>query len=160
MNLFFLKKYKSIILLFGLTYFSNTIQGQVEFQCYDVDDNGMLTIMIWNSNQGKRYKLDEAKKDAINILIYKGLSLGENCSSQFNVISSEEELERFKIISASFFTENGDWSNFVGVSTSGKRPSGDRIKEKWAVYTLKLSRLELKKYLQKKDVIRNLNSGF
>lgn len=160
MNLFFPKKCRFLILILGFFYFSPKAKGQAEFECLGSESNGILTVMLWNPSEGKRYELEDAKKDALQILLFKGFGLGENCGTQYNVLASEEELERFKAMSVTFFSKNGDWSNFVGVSTSGKRPSGDRIKEKWAVYTLKLSRLELKKYLQQKEVIRNLNSGF
>jgi hypothetical protein len=134
--------------------------GQVEFECTEHDPNGILSIMIWNSNEGKRYKLEQAQKDALCFVIYNGLELGGNCSFQKTLLTHEDEISKFKQMQATFFAKNGDWSRFIQVITSDVKPTTVPIKKNCKVYSFRLSKNELKSYLESKGVIKNLKTGF
>ena len=134
--------------------------GQVEFECTENDPNGILSIMIWNSNEGKRYKLEQAQKDALCFVIYNGLELGGNCSSQKTLLTHEDEILKFKQMQATFFAENGDWSRFIQVITSDVKTTTVPIKKNCKVYSFRLSKNELKSYFESKGVIKNLKTGF
>ncbi len=151
---------KSTILVFGFVHLLLIVQGQAELECLENDPNGILSIMIWNSNEGKRYKLEQAQKDALCFVIYNGMELGGNCSSQKTLLTHEDEILKFKQMQATFFAENGDWSRFIQVITSEAKPTKVPIKRNCKVYSFRLSKNELKSYLESKGVIKNLKTGF
>ena len=133
---------------------------QPQIECKGEPVNGVSTLMIWNLDKGSKYQITEAQKDALCFVIYNGLELGGNCSSQKTLLTHEDEIVKFKQIQATFFAENGDWSRFIQVITSDAKPTMAQIKRNCKVYSFRLSRNELKSYLESKDVIKNLKTGF
>ncbi len=143
---------------FLLSFALNKRNYQTE--CVSLDTDGYLTIKIWDSKKGAKYKPEQARKDAIHAILYSGISGGNNCATQLPILNSKVEQDKFKGIEKTFFTRRGSWSLFTRSSTTETTlPSNLGVKN-WKVYQVSISKNELRKYLEAQKIISSLNKGF
>jgi len=62
----------SISALFLLSSIASTASYKVE--CVSTESEGYVTIKVWDTQKGKSYKAEQARKDAIQALLLSGLS--------------------------------------------------------------------------------------
>ena len=141
-----------------LSFASNNRNYQTE--CVTIDTEGYLTIKIWDTKKGAKYKSEQARKDAIDAILFSGISGGNGCTTQPPILNKTEELENFKTIEKSFFAKKGKWSMFTRSSaTESTLPANLGIKN-WKVYQVSISKNELRKYLEEQKIIKSLTNGF
>jgi len=156
------KGYSIWILTFSsimlLSFASNNRNYQTE--CVTIETDGYVTIKIWDTKKGAKYKPEQARKDAIHAILFSGISAGNGCSTQLQILNKAEEQENFKTIEKSFFAKNGKWSMFTRSSaTESTLPANLGIKN-WKVYQVSISKNELRKYLEEQKIIKSLTNGF
>ncbi|MBC8321467.1 MAG: hypothetical protein H8E34_12175 [Bacteroidetes bacterium] len=128
--------------------------------CVSIDTGGYITIKIWDTKKGARYKVEQARKDALHSILYSGIAGGNGCSTQAPILKTSEDQEKFKGIENSFFEKEGIWKTFTR-SAAIETTLPENIGEKnWKVYQISVSRSELRKYLEKQKIIKSLNHGF
>lgn len=149
----------TILTLFvGFSFAQKQFAYQVE--CVSVEHNGFITIKIWNTKLGKRYKQEQARKDAIHAFLFSGVPANNGCIAQKPMLSNAESIENFKNIEKDFFAKNGIWSNYTREATI-ENALPDNIGDKsWKVYQVSVSKDLLRKYLEDQKIIKSLNSGF
>ena len=129
-------------------------------ECVTVESDGYMTIKIWDTKKGAKYKAEQARKDAIRSFLYSGISGGNGCATQPPILNKTEEQENFKSIQKSFFSSKGKWSMFTRSSaTETTLPANVGLKN-WKVYQVSVSKNELRKYLEEQKIIKSLNNGF
>ena len=141
-----------------LSFASNNRNYQTE--CVTIETDGYVTIKIWDTKKGSKYKPEQARKDAIRSFLYSGISGGNGCATQPPILNKTEEQENFKSIQKSFFSSKGKWSMFTRSSaTETTFPASIGLKN-WKVYQVSVSKNELRKYLEEQKIIKSLNNGF
>ena len=141
-----------------LSFASNNRNYQTE--CVTIETDGYVTIKIWDTKKGAKYKQEQARKDAIHAILFSGISGGNGCATQPPILNKTEELENFKTIEESFFAKKGKWSMFTRSSaTESTLPANLGIKN-WKVYQVSISKNELRKYLEEQKIIKSLTNGF
>jgi hypothetical protein len=141
-----------------LSFAGNNRTYQTE--CVSIETDGYVTIKIWDTKKGARYKLEQARKDAVNAILFSGIAGGNGCSTQPPILNKTEEQEKFKSIEESFFAKNGKWSMYTRSSaTETTLPENLGVKN-WKVYQVSVSKNELRKYLEEQKIINSLNTGF
>jgi hypothetical protein len=141
-----------------LSFACNNRNYQTE--CLTIETDGYVTIKIWDTKKGARYRSKQARKDAIHAILYSGISGGAGCSTQPPILNKTIEQENFKPIEKSFFAKKGKWSMFTRSSaTETTLPNRLGIKT-WKVYQVSISKNELRKYLEEQKIIKSLNNGF
>ena len=141
-----------------LSFASNNRNYQTE--CVTIETDGYVTIKIWDTKKGAKYKPEQARKDAVHAILYTGISGGNGCTTQPPILNKTEEQENFKTIEKSFFAKKGKWSMFTRSSaTESTLPANLGIK-KWKVYQVSISKNELRKYLEEQKIIKSLTNGF
>ena len=141
-----------------LSFASNNRNYQTE--CVTIETDGYVTIKIWDTKKGAKYKPEQARKDAIRSFLYSGISGGNGCATQPPILNKTEEQENFKSIQKSFFSSKGKWSMFTRSSaTETTLPASIGLKN-WKVYQVSISKNELRKYLEEQKIIKSLNTGF
>lgn len=157
-----MKKFKFLILvltspiLISFTYPNKTYQ----FECLTLEIDGYISIKIWDTKKGAKYKPEQASKDAIHAILFSGISGGNGCSTQLPILNKSEEQENFKIIEKSFFGNKGNWALFTrNAATETSLPSslGDK---QWKVYQVSISKNNLRKHLEEQKIIKSLSNGF
>jgi len=149
-----------LIVLSSLFLFSFSNGRSFQTECVSLETDGYVTIKIWDTNKGKSYNLQQARKDAVAAILYSGISGTNGCSTQSPILNKAEEQQNFKSIEKKFFSRNGKWIVFTrssAVETTLPNSLGDK---KWKVYQVSVSRNELRKYLEEQKIIKALNTGF
>ena len=99
-----------------LSFASNNRNYQTE--CVTIETDGYVTIKIWDTKKGAKYKPEQARKDAIHAILFSGISGGNGCTTQPPILNKSEEQENFKTIEKSFFAKKGKWSMFTRSSAT------------------------------------------
>jgi len=129
-------------------------------ECITLETDGYLSIKIWDTKKGAKYKPEQARKDAIYAILYSGVAGGMGCSTQPPILNKTEEQVNFKSIEKNFFSRKGKWSIFTrSAATETTLPVNLGIK-KWKVYQVSISKNELRKYLEEQKIIKTLTNGF
>ena len=129
-------------------------------ECVTIDTDGYLTIKVWDTKKGSKYKSEQARKDGIHAILFSGISGGNGCATQPPILNKSEEQENFKNIEKSFLSNKGKWSMFTRSSaTESTLPANLGVKN-WKVYQVSISKNELRKYLEEQKIIKSLNNGF
>lgn len=142
-----------------LVSFSNNFKNY-QTECVTLEADGYITIKIWDTQKGSRYKSNKAKKDALHAILFSGISGGNGCSTQPPILNKSEEQENFKKIEKRFFAKKGKWILFTRSSaTESTLPTNLGVKN-WKVYQVSISKNELRKYLEEQKIIKSLTNGF
>jgi hypothetical protein len=144
------------LMLHSFTYNKRTYQTQ----CVTLESDGYVTIKIWDTKKGSKYKPEQSRKDALHAILYSGIAGGTACTTQPPILNKTEEQEKFKSIEKSFFARKGKWSMFTRSSaTETTLPANLGVKN-WKVYQVSVSKNELRKFLEDQKIIKSLNNGF
>jgi len=136
------------------------INRTYQTECVTIETDGYVTIKIWDTKKGIKYKPEQARKDAVNALLFSGIAGGNGCSTQPPILNKAEEQEKFKSIEKSFFARKGKWSMYTRSSaTETTLPENLGVKN-WKVYQVSVSKNELRKFLEEQNIINALNTGF
>ncbi len=131
-----------------------------QYECVTLNQDGYVTIKIWNPQKGKNYKLEQAQKDAIDAILFAGIPAKNGCESQKPLLQKQEEQENFKNIEKEFYKSNGPWARYIhGSQVETTLPETLGTKE-WKVYQVSVAKNLLRKYLEEKYIVKPLNSGF
>ena len=141
-------KYFLIALIFVFTSFR---PSRYEVTCRGIEDNGLIKLMVGNSQLGSKYKIELAKKDALYTVLYTGAS---GCGKVNHLLSSTESIQKFKKIEKKFFSKNGKWSNYTRQSTTP--PVAGAVGQYVIVVDLPL----LRRDLENLDIIKSMTDGF
>jgi len=108
-----------IVVMSGLMLLSFAFNKRnYQTECVTIETDGYVTIKIWDTKKGAKYKSEQARKDAIHAILYSGISGGNGCSTQPPILNKSEEQGNFKPIQKSFFANKGKWSMFTRSSAT------------------------------------------
>jgi hypothetical protein len=141
-----------------LSFAGNNRNYQTE--CISIETDGYVTIKIWDTKKGARYKPEQARKDAVNALLFSGIAGENGCSTQPPIINKAEEQEKFERIEEVFFARKGKWSIYTRSSATETTLPAKLGLKNWKVYQVSVSKNELRKFLEEQKIINSLNTGF
>ena len=156
---------KNILVLLSCLALCNTFcnaQKQFAYQveCVSVENDGSVTIKIWNTKLGKKYTQEQSRKDAIDAILFSGVPGNNGCIAQKPIISTSEATDNFNKIEKEFYAKNGNWADYTReatIETTIPESIGDKSIK---VYRVSVAKNLLRKYLEDKKIIKSLNSGF
>lgn len=147
------------LMLIVLCSFSNS-KTSYQTECVSLDIDGYFTIKIWDTKKGNKYRLEDARKDAIHAILYSGIAGTNGCGTQQPILNKKEDHDNFNSIKRNFFAKKGKWSAFTrSASTETIIPLSLGIKE-WKVYQVSISKASLRQYLEELKIIKSLNNQF
>lgn len=169
---------KSVLLLLAVLSFSmnvdaqkkrkankDTEQWKYEIECAGTGAQGTYLIKVWSYSKKPKIAIEQAKKNAVHGIIFKGFAGGKNgCSSQKPLArnpSVEFDKEDFF---KDFFLTGGRYMKFVSSSTDGAVGAGDVTKVSKKMYkvgvVVSVQKDALRKDLEAAGIIKGLASGF
>ncbi|MDE6535129.1 MAG: hypothetical protein K2K82_03865 [Muribaculaceae bacterium] len=96
-----------------------------------VGQNGTKSLKVWGFGKKVDKAIEQAKKNAVHACLFKGVPGNSNAmktpaifANQGNILVLDENFEYFY----DFFNENGDYLNYVNITTDGY-PSGQDRRE-------------------------------
>jgi hypothetical protein len=141
----------------------DTEEWRYEIECVSVGASGSYLIKVWSYSKKPDIAINQAKKNAVHGIIFKGFTgKGAGCTQKPLAGSPalEEEKETFF---KDFFADGGKYMKFVTVSGDGSVAAGDRLKigkEYKIGVVVSVYKDELRKDLEAAGVIKSLGSGF
>lgn len=149
------------VVLSSLTLFSfSRVSRNYQTECVKIETDGYVTIKIWDTKKGAKYKPEKARKDAIHALLFSGISGSNGCATQPPILNNLNEQSKFKSIQRSFFAKKGKWAMFTRSTSTETTLPKSLGEKKWKVYHVSISKNELRKYLEEQKIIKPLTNGF
>ncbi len=142
-----------------------TIQWRYEIECVGTGTQGTYLIKVWSYSKKPHVALEQAKKNSIHGVIFKGFAGGgQGCSSQKPLARNPNIEQEKAVFFKDFFADGGKYMKFVSSSTDGAVGAGDVLKVGKNEYKVGLV-VSVQKDLLRKDleaagIIRGLASGF
>ena len=150
-----------LIITLGILFFSFTNPSKFSYrtECSDVNSDGTITLKIWDTKKGKRYKAHQASINAVHCILYSGIS-GNGCGNQNPILNNDEIIAKFEKANPDFFQKSGYYAKYIrssAVSTAIPSTIGNKS---WKVYEVVVNKKQLEKYLTDKQIKKTLNNGF
>lgn len=142
-----------------------TEEWNYEIECAGTGVEGTYLIKVWSYSKKPKVAIEQAKKNAVHGVIFKGFSGGaEGCSSQKPLARNPNLENEYQKYFNDFFADGGKYMKFVTLSTDGSVGAGDRLKVSKRLYKIgvivQVQKDLLRKDLETAGIIRGLSSGF
>lgn len=125
-----------------------------EIECLGLDPDGSQTIRTWGSGINKSKAIEQAKRNAVEAVIFKGITAGTGDCNKRPLVNEANARERYEDYFNRFFAQGGAYNRYVRLEE--KRTS--RIKSKnssmeaWSV-VVKIDRTALRQRLENDNLI-------
>jgi len=131
-----------------------------EIECLGVELDGSQTVRVWGVGRNKRDAVEQAKKNAVRIVLFKGIQGGlKGCNTKpvvFEVNAEEKYEDYFNV----FFMDGGEYSKYTSMKDEKRvnwfKKDKDKEKSKHFVkygVTVRVLRSELKKRLESDNIL-------
>lgn len=145
----------SFILSFIFIGFNFFIQDQdivsYKADCVNMTEEGIVTLRVWDINLGKKYKIEQAEKDAVAYILYEGFT-GGNCEYISPLLKLYELKYEFEDTNMFFYRKSGDYDKYVVSSKISDVKPTQVTEETWLVYEIKINKKMLDEYLVEKEI--------
>lgn len=140
----------------------DTENWRYEIECVSTGAAGTYLIKVWSYSKKPNVAMEQAKKNAVHGVIFKGFSgAGAGCSQKpltNDPAVEEEKGDFFK----EFFADGGKYMKFVNVSNDGAVGAGDIVKigkEYKVGVIVSVLKDNLRKDLEAAGIIKGLDGG-
>ena len=134
-----------------------------EIEPVAVGSQGSYLIKVWSYSKKPVIAIEQAKKNAVHGIIFKGFTGIQGVPGQRPLTSNPnlevEQAEFFK----NFFADGGKYMKFVNITNDGTVAAEDRIKmdKQYKIgVVVSVNVAGLRKDLEDAGMVRGLNSGF
>lgn len=136
-----------------------------EIECVGTGIEGTAQIKVWSYSKKPELAAEQAKKNAIHGIIFKGFSGGaQGCTSQKPLARDPNIEQTHEKYFKAFFSASGSYMKYVTLTNDGNVPAGNRLKVSKKLYKVgvivSVRRDELRKSLENAGVIKALSAGF
>ena len=152
----------------------DTYEWVYDIECYGgTAKNGYKLVKVWTYSKEKSVATVQAKKNAVHGIIFKGYA-GEDrgCRASRPLMNREMTEQEYNDFFKDFFGDDGEFNRFVTYATDYKgvadvqklvRNKKDK-KDKFYQYKIgvvvSVASDDLRKFLEKEDIINSLAKGF
>lgn len=159
-----------VLIAFVTTLTIGCIQSQVkkniefyryELECMGTGNEGTYLLKVFSYVKRPRIAINEAKRNAVHGVIFKGFASGYNCQPQKSLASNPGVEEQFKDYFLDFFSDNGKYLKYVSISNDAVPDQITKMKREYKIgITVSVMKDALRAELEQAGVIKGLNSGF
>ena len=140
----------------------DTKAWKYEIECISTNTSGTYLVKVWSYSKSKQIAIEQAKKNAIHGVIFRGLSGEAGCSQKPLANSVSLEIEKEEFFKA-FFADGGRYMKFVTFTGDGNVSEDEIIKvgkEYKIGVVVSVQKDEIRRDLEEAGVLEGLNSGF
>jgi len=141
----------------------DTEEWRYELECVGTGSEGTYLVKVWSYSKKPKVAIEQAKKNAVHGIIFKGFPGTGSCTSQKPMVSDpsveEAKADYFDLL----FKDGGKYMKFVSAADENSFANGDVVKigkEYKIGVVVTVLKENLRKELQDASIIRGLNSGF
>ncbi len=125
-------------------------------ECLGVELDGSQTLRAWGKGKNKQDAMEQAKKNALRDVIFKGINSGSGECNKRPLITEVNAQEKYEYYFNKFFADGGEYKKYVS-SDDEKRTS--RIKAKNSTQenygiVVRIKRAELRERLVEDNIIK------
>lgn len=145
------------------TVASNLNTWTYEVECVNTGTEGNYVLKVFSYNKNQKTAINEAKRNAVHAVIFRGFTSNANCYQQSPLASSPGIEEQYKDYFKTFFADGGKYLKFATNSNDGSIAPEDRLKvgKQYKIgITISVQKDALRQELEQAGVIRKLDSGF
>ena len=133
---------------------------QYEPECLGVELDGSQTLRVWGVGRNKKDAVEQAKKDAVRAVVFKGIRGGMSGCNTKPVLMEVNAEEKYEDYFNVFFMDNGEYLKYVSMKDEKRVNMFKKDKEKeksqhFVKYgiTVRVFRAELKKRFENDNII-------
>lgn len=141
-------KHFILSLILVLLYSCSSNKNFYQFECASIQED-YVVLSISNGINPEKLNFESASKNAIKGVLFNGYA-SSVCMSQPALLRNQNEINNFKKIEKIFFSNNGDWKQFVKNTATTNNQSN----------IIMVNKTILRKYLETKSIINPLGQGF
>ena len=86
-----------------------------ETECYGAELDGSITVKAWGNGRNRSDAVEQAKKNAVRDVIFKGIQNGKSDCSRSPILLEPNAQERYQDYFFKFFADNGVYKNFISL---------------------------------------------
>jgi hypothetical protein len=140
----------------------DTENFRYEIEAVSVGTQGTYLIKVWSYSKKPVVAINQAKKNAVHGVVFKGFTGKQGVPGQKALAGSEVEQEKADYFDG-FFADNGTFLKFVSESGDGSVAAEDRMKvgkEYKIGVVVSVNVAALRKELEDAGIIKGLGAGF
>ncbi len=141
----------------------DTENFRYEIEAVNTGTQGTYLIKVWSYSKKPNIAIEQAKKNAIHGVIFKGFVGKQGVPGQKALASSPEVADEKSDFFDPFFSDGGDYLKYVNVAGDGTIAAEDRMKvgkEYKMGVIVSVDVASLRKAMEKAGIIKSLDSGF
>jgi len=147
-----------VILVSKITIFSQTSGSgymKLNSECLGTEMDGSLTLKSWGSGRNYSDALEQAKKNAVYEVIFKGIKEGDNSCSRSALLVEVNAEKKHEEYFAQFFSDNGPYKEFVSLKDERIGHKFKRDKKRRDVTITESAVVRVQRLLIKKKLVRD-----
>lgn len=122
-------------------------------ECLGKQADGTQLLKVWAKGTDRADAVREAKKKAIEEVLFKGISAGDTECSAYPVVDAPNARQKFETYFNKFFKDSGNYKKYVEEVDKDLRNSFQGVgTQTWGI-VVKIDRNALKKRMQKDKII-------
>lgn len=125
-----------------------------EISCMGLDPDGSQLLRSWGTGINKSKAIEQAKKNAIEAVIFKGITNGTGDCNKRPLVNEVNARERYESYFSRFFTDGGAYNRYVTLEEkrTSRIKSANSALEAWSV-VVRVDRNALQSRLVEDNVI-------
>lgn len=129
------------------SYFNQTTE------CLGKQADGTQLLKVWAKGINRTDAVREAKKKAIEEVLFKGISAGDSECSSYPVVDTPNARQKYEVYFNKFFKDSGNFKKYVEEVDKDLRNSFQGVgTQTWGI-VVQIDRNALKKRMQKDKII-------
>lgn len=132
---------------------------QYKTECLGIEHDGSQTLKAWGNGRNRLDAVEQAKKNAVRDVIFKGITEGNKGCNIKPIIFEVNAEEKYENYFNSFFADGGAFKNFVSLKDEKISDKISRDKKRTSETVthgliVRVLRAELKEKLQQDGIIK------
>jgi hypothetical protein len=158
-------KYILVVFIFpffiGCSSPQNSIAGNYTYktECLGLELDGSQTLKAWGNGRNRLDAVEQAKKNAVNEVLFNGIYEGKTDCEKRPVVSEVNARQKYENYFNVFFADGGEYKNYVSLKDERifQKVSRDRKGARESVthgYVVRVMRSELKTRMIQDGIIK------
>ncbi len=86
-----------------------------ETECFGSELDGSITVKAWGNGRNKSDAVEQAKKNAVRDVIFKGIQNGKSDCSRAPLLLVSNAENKYQDYFFGFFADNGEYKNYISL---------------------------------------------
>jgi hypothetical protein len=158
--------YIKIIFVISMVLISCNAQKKIagnysyKTECLGIEMDGSQTVKAWGNGRNRFDAIEQAKKNAVNDVLFNGIYEGKQDCEKRPVIAEVNARQKHEAYFNKFFADNGQYKKYISLKDEriGQKVSRDRKGSRQSVthgVVVRVLRAQLKQKMIKDGILKN-----